>query len=859
MPLRLILHELSVCCGFASSITFPPTFFSSSSSSSSHSCIKLIRSTKHRLLCFLLCTILMVTTPVASVTGLRTSKSDPATYRLMMSKVNSRPVDCPSKCNCIWRNDKTVVDCSSANLSDLPIGTRSDVQVFILNNNHIKELKSKIFQSTGLINLQKIHLSNCTLRVIARDAFGSLSNLVELDLSRNRIESIPVEALQGLGLLRRLYFNNNLIRQVDRESFRELSNLQILHLSNCHITTIDHRAFEGLINLSHLQLNGNKLRQLSGSILDSLMALKQINLHENRWICDCHLRDLQIGLHDRAISQPEQPVCEQPARLSSLPWNSLLLDEFACKPEVSVIEKSIFMEGKNGSITCRVQSIPPSNVTWYFESNLISQMVIKNGTYMSFGNQFIVIKETLSGQTLTSRLIITNMMEKDSGSYTCSAANRAGSALSTISVSVLAPMDRLHKDEVMLLRGEERMVGFLLLIVLIFLLISLFACFVFLRHKGSLLAGLAKDQHRVLTNEDTPHHQHPQQQQPQHSHPHQLSSAKDTIVVARSSGNQSSNTFNSTVRLTDNPDRALMDLNSPLHGAGMNDSIMYNSHSSAGSSRKLDNCDNNQPNCHPMNAFNNNKCLPAYRNSNNGNQFTNIVQDTYNSHYNNNHNNDQSTDDVDRTLSSSSLSKPIAQSSINHNWINNVAYLPRDARSFPRMGRRFSDSSAFPSTLHTATGRAPVVIRESISEEEEPLNDQWKYRRRSEDVISYHTFVHPGNLVLFDRNLLPENPVEHQAFLPDERIQSGLLRYDLPYHNGEQNNTFLSQKDMSTNDQQIPVMMKKPGKNVNFRLDHGNDQSEKELILSSGYGEVSDSSGVKMYRYPPVNETDIMD
>ena len=37
-------------------------------------------------------------------------------------------------------------------------------------------------------------------------------------------------------------------------------------------------------------MNGNKLRKLDPELLSNLSDLNSVELHDNEWMCDCHLR-----------------------------------------------------------------------------------------------------------------------------------------------------------------------------------------------------------------------------------------------------------------------------------------------------------------------------------------------------------------------------------------------------------------------------------------------------------------------------------------------------------------------------------------------------------------------------------------
>lgn len=64
----------------------------------------------------------------------------------------------------------------------------------------------------GMINLQKIFMSNCQLEDVAASAFENLAILIELDLSHNRLESLHRFTFMGNIKIRKLWLSHNPLR-----------------------------------------------------------------------------------------------------------------------------------------------------------------------------------------------------------------------------------------------------------------------------------------------------------------------------------------------------------------------------------------------------------------------------------------------------------------------------------------------------------------------------------------------------------------------------------------------------------------------------------------------------------------------
>ena len=232
----------------------------------------------------------------------------------------------------------------------------------------------------------------------------------------------------------RLSLARNPLRRVDSGSFRTLKYLSTLELSHCQIETVDEGAFDGLHQLEWLKLDGNALKHLGGSTVLP-RSLHGVTLHDNPWACDCRLAQLRAWLVMQLNTPLSlEPQCTTPQRLAGRTIKSLEPVDLACAPEIS--PKSVTLDalyGANISLQCRVAGEPTPQLAWW-----------RNGHIMTlFANDSDASAFVISGPTLGtdgrqySELSIINVTEKENGTFTCTAHNRAGSASSNFSVSVV--------------------------------------------------------------------------------------------------------------------------------------------------------------------------------------------------------------------------------------------------------------------------------------------------------------------------------------------------------------------------------------------------------------------------------------
>lgn len=387
-----------------------------------------------------------------------------------LMQISSASGSCPSVCNCKWKGGKETAECTDKGLISIPENIDPATQVLDISNNNLQILPREIFRRSELLNLQKIYLRDCRLGQIDRAAFAGLTNLVELDLSHNLLTSIPTSCLNELPSLRDLILTSNSIQKIDEKAFAPVPHLVKLDLSNCGIQTITPKAFEGLQSLHMLKLNGNKLSDLRAKTIETLGKLRGIELHDNPWVCDCRLRAAKIWLTDNNIPFTVAPVCAGgPERVIQHSFAELGVDEFACKPEMGVMNRIIEAgAGENASITCRAAGIPSPRISWYWNGRALNNNSMHNAHQRVYIFEYGVSEKR-------STLVLTNAQETDSSEFYCVAENPAGTteANFTLHVSLRAAGIRTL--------GEKQIAGLSAALVILILFILLITGFLLVR------------------------------------------------------------------------------------------------------------------------------------------------------------------------------------------------------------------------------------------------------------------------------------------------------------------------------------------------------------------------------------------
>lgn len=380
-------------------------------------------------------------------------------------------VSCPSDCACKWKGGKQTVECPDKGLITIPNGIDAGTQVLEFSGNNLKLLPRERFERMGLLNLQRIYLSRCKILQIDDRAFRGLTNLVELDLSLNFLNTVPTETFVDYPSLMRLIVSGNPIRALQTASFRPLSFLTSLELSNCQIESIEDGTFLGLDNLEWLKLDGNRLNFIRGeNILPD--AVHGVALDRNPWQCDCRLLEVHNWLLNYKIIHSTEPKCAGPERLVGEPIRNLEVGDLACLPDVSPTTLYLeIAEGKNISLLCRVSAIPEASVSWWFQGR-----ILQNDTTLAPGFHFYYFVEE-GREEKRSELFIFNTNPDDNGTFVCAAENPAGKSLSNYTIRIIVKEEPVvglivfSREYLIAIFSVLTVFCFIILVILAFLLI----------------------------------------------------------------------------------------------------------------------------------------------------------------------------------------------------------------------------------------------------------------------------------------------------------------------------------------------------------------------------------------------------
>ena len=187
-------------------------------------------------------------------------------------------IACPETCHCKQKGRGQRVECHHDNLTsimpDLPHNTARLVlddilSIHTLGPTYLAEAPRSILELT---------ITNSTLQGLEESTFSStLNSMLELDLSRNSIQSISPGAFTGLSSLRLLNLSSNHIYDLGTV-LAPLVSLQSLDLSHNYIRGLQSKTLQAQSSLTYLRLDGNKFHDLTGAAFQTLTFLTELRV-----------------------------------------------------------------------------------------------------------------------------------------------------------------------------------------------------------------------------------------------------------------------------------------------------------------------------------------------------------------------------------------------------------------------------------------------------------------------------------------------------------------------------------------------------------------------------------------------------
>ena len=175
----------------------------------------------------------------------------------------------------------------SNDMPDIPDAIESipNLEELDLSLTGLSILPSDVFMKLTKLKVLHLNLNNLSTYSITDNTFSGLNDTLEhLDLSDNRMEHVPTNAITNLINLKILKLTKNKIVNIPRDAFKGLVNLEKLFLdyNDEESLTIQAGAFNDLENLRFLDLHYTGLKSIPRNSISNLRNLESILLYNNK-------------------------------------------------------------------------------------------------------------------------------------------------------------------------------------------------------------------------------------------------------------------------------------------------------------------------------------------------------------------------------------------------------------------------------------------------------------------------------------------------------------------------------------------------------------------------------------------------
>lgn len=176
----------------------------------------------------------------------------------------------------LLENDKKLI--ARASFMDLPHYTGSNPENFkkedAWRSKHYAVSVADVAQHfhPGYFNSLPLHLKNIT-SLDGLSAIPNAANMRHIDLSHNRLTTLPAHAFVAFRNLKVLRLHNNKLRTLHPDAFQSLTNAESIDLSKNKLRAMKPDDLQGLINLQSLDLSSNPLKNIDLSMFNHVPAL----------------------------------------------------------------------------------------------------------------------------------------------------------------------------------------------------------------------------------------------------------------------------------------------------------------------------------------------------------------------------------------------------------------------------------------------------------------------------------------------------------------------------------------------------------------------------------------------------------
>ncbi|XP_055316823.1 protein artichoke [Sitodiplosis mosellana] len=179
----------------------------------------------------------------------------------------------------LYLNDNSIAEIHHGAFHKMP-----RLKLLHLENNFLRRVHPESFLQTSGSGVEYLHLQYNEISNIeeVKSLLDALPMLKFLDLSYNKLETVPFGSLRGHGSLEQLCLDHNYISRIERDAFMAMPGLRELRLKNNSLTENTPLPFWNLPGLKGLDLSENNISVLNDTLLIGLPSLRRLDLSNNK-------------------------------------------------------------------------------------------------------------------------------------------------------------------------------------------------------------------------------------------------------------------------------------------------------------------------------------------------------------------------------------------------------------------------------------------------------------------------------------------------------------------------------------------------------------------------------------------------
>ncbi|XP_067375225.1 transforming growth factor beta activator LRRC32-like isoform X2 [Channa argus] len=262
------------------------------------------------------------------------------------------------------------------NLYSVPLDLDIRLRRLDLSNNFIRQLQTLV-----LPYLEQLDLSTNQLDFISEAAFENLTQLEELNLSRNALNNntgVNSKALQSISGLKSLDISFNSLSDGAVELYlRNKYSLDQLKMTGNALTRLSHSLFKESKGLRAITIDDNRISVIEEGTFEPLRQLEMLNLAKNNLahICDFKLRQLKyLNLSRNSVEFFVTREDDQLYRLEilDLSYNKLLY--FPIVPKMNRLKYLHLQNNVLGSLNSEAAMVSQAN---YLYNEIFNEKTIR--------------------------------------------------------------------------------------------------------------------------------------------------------------------------------------------------------------------------------------------------------------------------------------------------------------------------------------------------------------------------------------------------------------------------------------------------------------------------------------------------